>query len=94
MAVNNTTRYKILKIKTIESNAFRMFHIWREVKGSSGRFHTRQFVCKQPVADVQQARRVFTPLQIWSVSLLTLKPTTDTYRVCCLWQGMKGSSHC
>ena len=29
------------------------------LKHSSGRFHTRLFGCKQPVADVQQARRIF-----------------------------------
>jgi len=28
---------------------------------SSGRFHTRQFACKQAVADVQQARQFFAP---------------------------------
>jgi len=35
--------------------------IWQWVKSSSGCFHTRQFACKQSVADVQQARHFFIP---------------------------------
>ena len=39
----------------------RTFHYRRWLKCSSGRFHTRLCGCKQPVADVQQARRIFNP---------------------------------
>ena len=31
------------------------------VESSSGCFHTRRFACRQPVADVQQARHFFSP---------------------------------
>ena len=36
-------------------------YIWQWLKCSSGCFHTRQFACKQAAADVQQARRIFSP---------------------------------
>ena len=43
------------------SNIDNTFSIERGLKSSSGRFHTRLFACKQPVADVQQARHFFRP---------------------------------
>ena len=43
------------------SNIDNTFSIERGLKSSSGRFHTRLFACKQPVADVQQARHFFSP---------------------------------
>jgi len=46
------------------SNIDNTFSIERGLKSSSGRFHTRLFACKQPVADVQQARHFFSPCSL------------------------------